>query len=153
MLFQTMQKPFLSISPDRILTRPIDRFAYASDASFYRLIPQAVVQPDSISDIQSLFQFSHDQKIPLTFRAAGTSLSGQAITDGILVDLSKHWGKIQVEDQGNLIRVQPGVIGAHANASLRSSGRRIGPDPASIDACMLGGILANNASGMCCGVE
>ncbi len=152
MLFQTMQKPFLSISPDRILTRPIDRFAYASDASFYRLIPQAVVQPDSISDIQSLFQFSHDQKIPLTFRAAGTSLSGQAITDGILVDLSKHWGKIQVEDQGNLIRVQPGVIGAHANASLRSSGRRIGPDPASIDACMLGGILANNASGMCCGV-
>jgi D-lactate dehydrogenase len=145
-------KQLAPIAPNRILTRPLERSAYASDASFYRLIPQAVVQPNSIAEIQALFQFSHQQHIPLTFRAAGTSLSGQAITDGILVDLSKYWGLIQVEGNGERVRLEPGVIGSHANAVLRPFSRRIGPDPASIDACMLGGILANNASGMCCGV-
>jgi D-lactate dehydrogenase len=135
-----------------VLTRPVERIAYASDASFYRLIPRAVVQPASIDDVRALFRFSHERAIPLTFRTAGTSLSGQAVSDGILVDLSKHWRKIQVEDEGRLVRLQPGVIGAHANQALRPFARRIGPDPASIDACMLGGILANNASGMCCGV-
>jgi D-lactate dehydrogenase len=142
--------PFLA--PERVLTRPLERIAYASDASFYRLIPQAVVQPISVNEIRALFEFSHEHEIPLTFRAAGTSLSGQAVSNGILVDLSKHWRKIQIEDEGSRIRLQPGVIGAHANQALRSFARRIGPDPASIDACMLGGILANNASGMCCGV-
>ena len=83
---------------------------------------------------------------------AGTSLSGQAVTDGILVDVSKHWGKIQIAANGERIHLQPGVIGARANAALKPYQRRIGPDPASIDACMLGGIIANNSSGMCCGV-
>src|SRR5512133_3201007 len=142
--------PFLD--PKRVLTRPLERIAYASDASFYRLIPQAVVQPISLDEVRALFRFSQERGIPLTFRAAGTSLSGQAVSDGILVDLSKHWRKIQVEDEGRRVRLQPGVIGAHANQALRPYARRIGPDPASIDACMLGGILANNASGMCCGV-
>lgn len=142
--------PFLA--PKRVLTRPLERIAYASDASFYRLIPQAVVQPVSVDEVRALFRFSQEHAIPLTFRAAGTSLSGQAISDGILVDLPKHWRKIQIEDAGRLIRLQPGVIGAHANNALRPYARRIGPDPASLDACMLGGILANNASGMCCGV-
>jgi len=140
------------IDSKRVLTRPIDRIAYASDASFYRLIPQAVVQPNSIAEVQALFQFSHEQSVPLVFRAAGTSLSGQSITDGILIDLSKHWGGRWVEKDGELIRLQPSVIGAHANVTLQPYSRRIGPDPASIDSCMIGGILANNASGMCCGV-
>src|ERR1039457_6035847 len=74
------------VEPSRILTRPIDLIAYASDASFYRLIPQAVVLSRGVEEIQSLFRFSHENKIPLTFRAGGTSLSGQAITDGILVE-------------------------------------------------------------------
>jgi D-lactate dehydrogenase len=141
------------LSPTRVLTRPIERIAFANDASFYRLIPQAVVQPDSMDEIGTLFSFSHKHGIPLTFRAAGTSLSGQSITDGILVDISKHWRQIQVEDGGARLRVQPGVIGAYANAILRPYQQRIGPDPASIDACMLGGIIANNSSGMCCGVQ
>jgi len=140
------------IDPKRFLTRRIERVAYASDASFYRLVPRAVVQPNSIEEIQALFRFSQEQRVPLTFRAAGTSLSGQAVTDGMLVDLSKHWGRIQIEADGDRIRLQPGVIGAHANTALQPFARRIGPDPASLDACMLGGILANNASGMCCGV-
>jgi D-lactate dehydrogenase len=88
----------------------------------------------------------------MTFRAAGTSLSGQAVTDGILVDISKHWGNYSVEDNSHLIRFQPGIVGGFINNVLKPFGRRIGPDPASIDACMMGGILSNNSSGMCCGV-
>ena len=135
----------------RIRDRLIDRIAYANDASYFRLVPQAVVQPNSIGEIQSLFKFSQQNKIPMTFRAAGTSLSGQAVTDGILVDISKHWGEFSVEADVNRIRFQPGIVGGFLNNVLKPHGRRIGPDPASIDACMMGGILANNSSGMCCG--
>lgn len=141
-----------SIDPARILTRPIERIAFASDASFYRLIPEAVVQPQTTAEIKSLFQFSQKRQIPLCFRAGGTSLSGQAITDGILVDVGRYWRLVRVEDSGRAIRVQPGLIGQHANDALQLYSRKIGPDPASISSCRLGGILANNSSGMCCGV-
>ena len=140
------------IHPSRIHARLIDRIAYANDASYFRLVPQAVVQPNSISEIQSLFKFTQQNKIPMTFRAAGTSLSGQAVTDGILVDVSKHWGRYSIEDDAKHIRFQPGLVGGFINNVLKPHRRRIGPDPASIDACMMGGILANNSSGMCCGV-
>lgn len=140
------------IHPSRVLTSQLHRVAYASDASYFRLIPQAVVQPETIGEIQSLFQFTQQHQIPMTFRAAGTSLSGQAVTDGILVDISKHWGQFKVEQDAALIRTQPGIVGGSLNNVLKPHGRRIGPDPASIDACMVGGILANNSSGMCCGV-
>ena len=106
-----------------------------------------------IGEIETLFRLSQQQRIPLTFRAAGTSLSGQAVTDGILVDVSRHWSKLRVEDGGKRVRVQPGVIGARVNAALKAYGAKMGPDPASIAACMMGGILSNNSSGMCCGVE
>jgi D-lactate dehydrogenase len=135
-----------------VLTRPIDLLAFAADASFYRLIPKAVVLAKGTEEIQSLFRFSHHSRIPLTFRAAGTSLSGQAITDGILVEVARCWRGAKVEDGGNKVRVQPGIIGGHVNQMLRPYGVKMGPDPASINACMMGGILANNSSGMCCGV-
>ncbi|GAB4445116.1 MAG: FAD-binding and (Fe-S)-binding domain-containing protein [Anaerolineales bacterium] len=140
------------IHPSRVKARLIDRIAYANDASYFRLVPQAVVQPNSIGEIQALFKFTQQHRIPMTFRAAGTSLSGQAVTDGILVDISKHWGRYSIEDGGRLIRFQPGLVGGFLNSALKPHRRRIGPDPASIDACMMGGILANNSSGMCCGV-
>ena len=140
------------IDADRVLTRLIDRIAFASDASVYRLIPRAVVLSRGVEEIQSLFRFSHEQRIPLTFRAAGTSLSGQAVTDGILVEVARHWRNARAEDGGRSVRVQPGVIGGHVNRMLAPYRARIGPDPASIQACMMGGILANNSSGMCCGV-
>jgi D-lactate dehydrogenase len=136
----------------RILDRPIDLVAWASDASFYRLIPRAVVHAQGVEEVRGLLRLSHELHVPLTFRAAGTSLSGQAITDGLLVETARHWRGLAVEDGGRRIRVQPGVIGAHANAALRPLSAKIGPDPASIATCTLGGILANNASGMCCGV-
>jgi len=77
------------IDPERILIRHIERIAFASDASFYRLIPRAVIQPKTSEEIKHLFRFSHQYGIPLVFRAGGTSLSGQAITDGILVDIGR----------------------------------------------------------------
>ena len=137
---------------DRVLTRYIDLIAYANDASVYRLVPRAVVQPTSVPDVQALFRFSHEHRIPLTFRAAGTSLSGQAVGEGILVDVSRCWRRIEVLDGGRKVRVEPGVIGGVVNRHLQAFGSMIGPDPASINACMMGGILANNSSGMCCGV-
>jgi D-lactate dehydrogenase len=141
------------ISADRIKARLIDLVSYASDAGFYYLRPKAVVQPVSVDEIKDLFQFSHQHQVPITFRAAGTSLSGQSISDGILVDLSQHWGFVRVEEKGETVRVHPGVIGAVVNAELRKYGRKIGPDPASINSAMMGGIISNNASGMCCGVS
>src|SRR5687767_11392084 len=126
---------------ERVKTRLIDRYAYASDASHFYLLPKAVVQPVSIEEIQNLFAFSHQSQISLTFRAGGTSLSGQGVTDGILVDLSNYWRKVRPEDEGAAVRVEPAVIGAHVNLALKKYGRKIGPDPASINAAMMGGIL------------
>jgi len=138
--------------PTRILSRPIDRIAFASDASLYRLIPQVVVQPNSKEEVRNLFRFSHAEQTPLTFRASGTSLSGQAITDGILVDIGRYFQQGLVEENGASIRLQPGVIGQEANTLLKAYKTKIGPDPASIAAARIGGMLSNNASGMCCGV-
>ncbi|MGC9292056.1 MAG: FAD-binding and (Fe-S)-binding domain-containing protein [Acidobacteriaceae bacterium] len=140
------------IDPARVLTRPIDLIAFASDASLYRLVPRAVVQPVISEEVRQLFRYSREKKIPLTFRSGGTSLSGQAITDGILVDVGRYWRSAKVEDNGRLLRVQPGLIGQQANQILKEFAAKIGPDPASISAARLGGILSNNASGMCCGV-
>ncbi|TDH21484.1 FAD-binding oxidoreductase [Segetibacter sp. 3557_3] len=137
---------------NRIRSRYIDVISFASDAGFYYLVPKAVVQPVNESEIAALFRFSQQYHIPLVFRTGGTSLSGQAITDGILVDLSQFWNRITVEDGGNMVRVQPGITGAMVNAYLKKHRRKIGPDPSSISAAMMGGILSNNSSGMCCGV-
>jgi D-lactate dehydrogenase len=137
----------------RVLIRPIDLIAYASDASFYRLIPKAVVQAGSLEEVRALFTLSQTMRVPMTFRAAGTSLSGQSVSDGLLVDVARNWRGIWVEEGGRRLRAQPGVIGAKANQALSLYGAKIGPDPASIATCTLGGILSNNSSGMCCGVE
>lgn len=136
-----------------VKTRYIDLVSYASDAGFYYLVPKAIVQPIEESHISALFNFSHSNNIPLVFRTGGTSLSGQSITDGILVDLSQFWDKIVIEENGNRVRVQPGITGQMVNTYLKKFKRKIGPDPSSISAAMMGGILSNNASGMCCGVK
>jgi D-lactate dehydrogenase len=141
------------IPSSRIKTRYIDLVSYASDAGFYYLVPKAIVQPVNEEEIISLFLFSKKHHIPLVFRTGGTSLSGQAITDGILADLSQFWDKIAVERSGELVRVQPGITGQMVNTYLKKYKRKIGPDPSSISAAMMGGILSNNASGMCCGVK
>ena len=141
------------LPPEKIKAKLIDRHAFAADAGFYYLLPQAVVQPDSVDEIKKIFSFSKQYNIPLTFRAGGTSLSGQSISDGILVDLSRNWKKIEPLQNGELVKVQPAAIGAHVNHALKPFQKKIGPDPASITAAMMGGILSNNSSGMCCGVQ
>jgi D-lactate dehydrogenase len=137
---------------DRIKTDLIDLVAFAADAGFYHLQPKAVVLPASENEIKALFQFSKQHNIPLTFRAGGTSLSGQCISDGILVVLNRFWDGVHIEHNGEQVRVQPGITGATVNNFLKKYGRKIGPDPASINSAMMGGIISNNSSGMCCGV-
>ncbi|HEX4824812.1 MAG TPA: FAD-binding and (Fe-S)-binding domain-containing protein [Candidatus Polarisedimenticolaceae bacterium] len=143
--------PFLA--QDRVLTRLFERAAYSCDASFYTLTPRAVVRPRDTDEVRRLLAWSRRSKVPLTFRAAGTSLSGQAVTDGVLVDVSRHWRALQVLEGGKAVRVGPGVVGGFVNAHLARFGAKLGPDPASINACMIGGIVSNNSSGMCCGTE
>jgi len=140
------------VGAESVLTRPIDRAVYACDASVYRIVPRAVVRPSTIGQVTGLFGLARQYRVPLAFRAAGTSLSGQAVTPGILVDLSHGWRQVEVLDGGRRVRVEPGVVGAAVNARLAPWGTKLGPDPASLQACMMGGILANNSSGMCCGV-
>lgn len=137
----------------RIVTAPLRRLAYGTDASFYRLVPQVVVTVDSEDELRAVLAACHAHRAPLTFRAAGTSLSGQAISDSVLVLLGDAWRGATIDDAAETIRLQPAVIGATANRLLAPHGRKIGPDPASIDAAMIGGIAANNASGMCCGTR
>lgn len=139
------------IPPERLFNDPLRTLAYGSDASFYRLIPQIVVRVETEAEVVGVLAACHTHGLPVTFRAAGTSLSGQAITDSVLIQLGNGWTDIEILGEGAAIRLQPGVIGAHANARLAPLGRKIGPDPASINSCMIGGIAANNASGMCCG--
>ncbi len=135
-----------------VLARPIDRLGRSADASIYRLLPEAIVRPRDLSDVRALFAWARRRHRHMTFRAAGTSLSGQAVSDDVLVEIAPFFRSARVIEDGARIRTQPGVVGAHLNRLLARHGRRIGPDPASIDAAMIGGILANNSSGMCCGV-
>ncbi|HSE28552.1 MAG TPA: FAD-binding and (Fe-S)-binding domain-containing protein, partial [Gemmatimonadales bacterium] len=139
--------------PRRLLVRPLERIAFASDASCYRLVPLAVVLARGVEEVRALFTVTARHGVPLTFRSGGTSFCGQAVTDGVLVEVRRFWRDVAVEEDGRLVRVKPGMIGGDVNRVLARYGRRIGPDPASINSCTLGGILANNSSGMCCGVE
>src|SRR5208283_1829232 len=88
---------------------------------------------------------------PVTIRAAGSSLSGQSQGDGILLEARRHWAGWNIEDQGRRLRVRPGTVMFRANLALAAYGYRLGPDPASGSVCTVGGVIANNASGMCCG--
>ncbi len=145
-------KALQSEIPDsRLIRDPLSTLAYGTDASFYRLIPQLVVKAHSEKEVRHLLKTADQMGIAVTFRAAGTSLSGQAITDSVLVMAGHNWKEYEVHDKGRRIRLQPGIIGAQANHILAPYGKKIGPDPASINAAMIGGIAANNASGMCCG--
>ncbi len=137
--------------PSRLLVDDLSTLAWGTDASFYRLIPKLVVRVESEAEIIRVLAGARRFSLPVTFRAAGTSLSGQSVSDSILVVLAGAWTRITIQEDGSRITLQPGVVGAHANAALAPYGRKIGPDPASINSAMIGGIAANNASGMCCG--
>lgn len=129
------------------------RHAYSRDASHFLMIPGDVQEADSIDDVVRLFREAASRKQAITFRSGGSSLSGQAVTKGLLVDTRRKFSHTKVLDGGRRILVEPGVTVRHANALLLRFGYRLGPDPASEIACTLGGALANNSSGMTCGTE
>ncbi|MGH2955585.1 MAG: FAD-binding and (Fe-S)-binding domain-containing protein, partial [Solirubrobacterales bacterium] len=137
---------------DRVLTRVIDLVRYASDASPYRLLPRAVVMARDADDVARTLEYGRREGVPVTLRAGGTSLNGQAQGDGILVDVRRHWSGVEVEDEGARARVKPGTLLGHANRVLAAHGRRLGPDPASTEIACVGGVVANNSGGMRCGV-
>jgi D-lactate dehydrogenase len=139
-----------AIPEERLFCDPLRTLAYGTDASFYRLVPKVVVRVRTVAEVQSVLALARRHGVPLTFRAAGTSLSGQAVTDSVLVQLD-GWKARRIVDGGAAVVLEPGVVGSEANALLAPLGRKIGPDPASIATCQVGGIAANNASGMCCG--
>ena len=141
------------VASDRIYTDELRRLGWGTDASFYRQIPQIVVRSDGEAEMARIVQLCQKYRLPFTFRAAGTSLSGQSCTDGVLIVAGKHWEKYKLADDHESITLQPGIVGARVNEILRPYGRVFPPDPASIGSAMVGGILANNASGMNCGVH
>ena len=141
------------IPRDRIYTDALRRLAWGTDAGFYRLVPQIVIRSVDEREVAQLLRLAGSLRLPVTFRAAGTSLSGQAISDSILIVAGKHWEQYEVLDGGEAIRLQPGLVGARVNAILKPYGRRFSPDPASVASAMVGGIVMNNASGMNCGTH
>jgi len=152
--YQQLKAALASFIPaQRLIDDPLRTLAYGTDASFYRMTPKLVVRIVSEDEVTRLLQLAHEHHTSVTFRAAGTSLSGQAVTDSVLAVMEGNaWRGHKILDAGNRIRLQPGIIGSQANNYLAPMGRKIGPDPASINSAKIGGIAANNASGMCCGV-
>lgn len=141
------------IPKERLLHDALSTLAFGTDASFYRLVPKLVVRAQSVEEIQLIMRTAHQMGIAVTYRAAGTSLSGQGISDSVLVIATHGFKDYRILDDGLKIELQPGIRGGAANRYLVKYGRKIGPDPASIDSAMIGGIAANNASGMCCGTS
>ena len=131
----------------------IERLAWGTDAGFYRLVPEEVLMPADVAGVVEIVRRAKREGKHITFRAAGTSLSGQAITDSLLVVCGKKWEGYEVLDGGARIRVQPGVVGGRVNAILKPYGYKFLPDPASVNSAMVGGITLNNASGMSCGTH
>lgn len=149
-------KDFLeSISKDiehnRIFTDKLHTLVYGTDASFYRLLPKIVIKADNSNEVQVIIKEAYKRELPITFRAGGTSLSGQAISDSILIITSRKFTNFKLAEDKSYISLEPAITGEQANNILKEFNKKIGPDPASINAAMIGGIAANNASGMCCG--
>ena len=142
--YQELSTKLIEFLPQaRVVSDYSKRFAYGTDASFYRLTPQLVVEVDNEIELIQVMAHARSAQLAVTFRAAGTSLSGQAQSDSILIMLTNNWRDHQVLDLGLKIKLGPGVIGSDANKYLAPYGRKIGPDPASINTCKIAGIAAN----------
>ncbi|MFE9014902.1 FAD-binding and (Fe-S)-binding domain-containing protein [Streptomyces cyaneofuscatus] len=139
------------LGADKVLWKISDLVRYASDASPYRFLPRVVLVPEDLDDVSAILSYAHGKGREVVFRAAGTSLNGQAQGEDILVDVRRHWTGVEVLDDGARASIRPGTTVLRANATLARYGRLLGPDPASAIACTVGGVVANNASGMTAG--
>ena len=153
MMNQFLQDLRQFIPSDRIYTDELRTLGWGTDASFYRQIPKVVIRSDGEEEISKIVKACQKYKLPFTFRAAGTSLSGQSCTESVLIVAGKHWEKYEIGENQDTIKLQPGIVGAKVNEILKPFGRVFPPDPASIGSAMVGGIVINNASGMNCGVH
>ena len=125
------------------------RMAYATDASFYQEKPLAVALPKTTEDIKSLIRFADKYKLTLIPRAAGTSLAGQVVGSGLVVDISKYFTSIlQVNEKEQWVRVQPGVIRDDLNTYLKPYGLMFGPETSTANRAMIGGMIGNNSCGL-----
>jgi D-lactate dehydrogenase len=140
------------LGTERVLSRALDLIAYASDASPYRLIPRVVVMAHDAGDVAKVLAYGRRAGIPVTLRSGGTSLNGQGQSAGILVDVRRHFAGFRIADSGARVRVRPGTVLGRVNRALVAHARRLGPDPASTDIATVGGVIANNAGGMRCGI-
>lgn len=141
------------IPDDRIYTDDLRCLAWGTDASFYRHVPKVVVRSRNEQEVSRLLQEASKLGLPVTFRAAGTSLSGQTNTDSILIVAGKNWENYELSDDASTITMQPGLVGHKVDEILKPYGRVFSPDPASKNSAMVGGIVINNASGMSCGTH
>ena len=141
------------IPRDSVYTDPLRRLAWGTDACFYRLTPKMVIRSKDASEVSKILKAANDNGVAVTFRAAGTSLSGQSITDSVLVVAGKNWEDYSIAPDGKTITLEPGIIGARVSQLLAPYKRMFTPDPASVKSAMVGGIVMNNASGMNCGTH
>src|SRR3954454_19959419 len=124
------------------------RILYATDASAYREMPLAVTMPRSVTDIKKLITFARTEKTSLIPRTAGTSLAGQVVGNGIIVDVSKHFTKIlELNVAEKWVRVQPGVVRDELNMYLKPYGLFFGPETSTANRAMIGGMVGNNSCG------
>src|SRR3984957_9511411 len=138
------------LGEDLVRHRISDLVRYASDASPYRYIPNVIVQPKTIDHVAAIFRYCSRNGRHATFRAGGTSLNGQSQGDDVLIDVRQHWSGWKVEGNGSRIRCNVGTTLGRINEVLKPYARRMGPDPASMNAATIGGVLAVNAGGMRC---
>ena len=141
------------LGAERVLARAIDLIAYASDASPYRRLPAVVVMAHNAGDVGKVIAYAREQGLAVNFRGGGTSLSGQAQTGGIMIDVRRWFSGVKIEDSGTRARIKAGTLLGLANRLLARHGAKLGPDPASKDIATLGGVIANNSGGMRCGVR
>ncbi len=136
----------------RVYTDNLFTLAKGTDAGFYRLIPKIVICADNEKEVLEIIKICNKNNTPLTFKAGGTSLSGQTVTDSILVEISDSFSDFTIAENGLLATFQCGLRGGIANQKLAKYGRKIGPSPASINSARIGGIVSNNASGASYGI-
>ena len=149
-----MNSRLLRLFPkDQIFTDELSRLTKGTDAGLYRLIPKAVVKVNSEEDVIRLLKFCHSENIPATFKAAGTSLSGQTISDSILIEVGNGFNFSNITDKGYTATFGCGLTGSSANLILKKYARKLGPKPASIDSAKIGGIISNNSSGSSYGIK
>jgi D-lactate dehydrogenase len=142
------------IPPKRLIVDPLRTLAYGTDASFYRLIPKIIVKVENEAETTAVLAACRALQVSVTFRAAGTSLSGQAVSDSVLMVLGPEgWRDYHISADLGEITLGAGILGAEANGFLTPYGKKIGPDPASVNSAKIGGIVSNNACGMASGVE